>query len=145
MCGTKSKTSTRNASRVTRRVGRRRIRRASRKRGECDGPWKCAAPARQRQTRVRNAAIGWTIRMDESDFRVLEGRLKSPPVLSILSAGIRLATTEQAETISRQLLTASVSHMDIGTLIALAIAKYTIVDSFKGRKWDSLNDRGGYA
>lgn len=85
-CGTNSKTSTRNASRVTRRVGRSRIKRASKKRGECDGPWKCAAPARQRQTRVRKAATGWTIRMDESDFRVLEGRLKSPPVLSILSA-----------------------------------------------------------
>jgi hypothetical protein len=64
------------------------MRRASRKRGECDGPWKCAAAARQRQTRVRNAATGWTTKMEDSDFRVLEGRLKSPPVLSILSARI---------------------------------------------------------
>lgn len=34
---------------------------------------------------MRKAATGWTIKIDERDFRVLEGRLKSPPVLSILS------------------------------------------------------------
>lgn len=76
-CGTKSKMSTRNASRVTSRVGRSKISRARRKRGECEGPWKCAEAARQRQTRVRKAATGCTIRIDESDLRALEGRLKS--------------------------------------------------------------------
>jgi hypothetical protein len=43
------------------------------------------------------------------------------------------------------MLTAGVSHMDIGTLIALAISKYTIVDILKCRQWDSLDDRGGEA
>jgi hypothetical protein len=84
-CGTKSRISTRNARRVTSSVGRRRMRSARRKRGECDGAWKWAAAARQRQTRVRKAATGWTMRIDDSDLRALEGRLKSSPVLLISS------------------------------------------------------------
>lgn len=78
-CGTNSRISTRKARRVTRSVGRRRMSKASRNRGECEGPWKWAAPARQRQTRFKNAAIGCTIRMAESDLRVLEGRSNSLP------------------------------------------------------------------
>lgn len=85
-CGTKSKISTRNARRVTRRVGNNKIRSANKKRGEWEGAWKWAAIARQRQMRVRKAATGWMMRIADSDFRVPEGRLKSSPVLLISSA-----------------------------------------------------------
>jgi hypothetical protein len=57
-CGTKSKISTRNARRVTSSVGSNKMRSANRNRGECEGAWKWAAIARQRQMRVRNAATG---------------------------------------------------------------------------------------
>lgn len=36
-----------------------------------------------RQTRVRNAATGWTMRIEESEFRALDGRLKSALVTSV--------------------------------------------------------------
>lgn len=85
-CGTKSKMSTKNASKDTSSVGRSRISKARRKRGECDGLWKWAAAARQRQTRVRKAATGCTIRIDESDLRALDGRLKSLLLLLIPAA-----------------------------------------------------------
>ena len=50
---------------------------------------------------------------------------------------------EQAEAILRQRLTAGVSHTDFGTLIALAVAKYTVVDILEGREWDAFDDGGG--
>jgi len=43
-------------------------------RGECEGAWKCAAAARISMTRVKNAAIGWTIRIEEMLFLVSNGR-----------------------------------------------------------------------
>jgi hypothetical protein len=69
-CGTNNKTSMRKASRVTRSVGRRRIMRASRYRGECEGACRCAVPARMRQTSVRKAATGWTMRRVAREWRV---------------------------------------------------------------------------
>lgn len=35
--------------------------------------------------------------------------------------------------------------MDVGTLIALAVAKYTVVDILECCEWDALDDRGGEA
>ena len=63
-CGMKSKMSTRNASSVSSRVGMVRMSSERRKRGECEGRWKCAAIARPRHTSTKNAAIGWTIKME---------------------------------------------------------------------------------
>jgi hypothetical protein len=78
--------STRNARRVTSSVGSNKMSSVNRKRGEWEGAWKWAAIARQRQMRVRRAATGWMIRIEDSDFRGPEGRLKSSPVLLISSA-----------------------------------------------------------
>lgn len=65
ICGMNSRISTRNASSVIKRVGNVRINSAKRNLGECEGPRKCEAAASSVQTRVMNAATGWTIRIDE--------------------------------------------------------------------------------
>lgn len=76
-CGTKRRTSTKKARRETRRVGSRRIRTPRRYRGEWEGEWKWAATERPKQTKVRKAAMGWTMRREVKERRMLEGRLKS--------------------------------------------------------------------
>jgi hypothetical protein len=75
--GTNRRMSTRKANKVTRSVGRRRMSSARRYRAECDGEWRCAAPARPRHIRLNSAAMGWTTRRAEREWRVAEGRLKS--------------------------------------------------------------------
>ena len=74
--------STRKASRVMRRVGMVRMSKARRYLGELEGEWKCVATASPKQTSVRNAETGCTMRMEESECRVADGRVKSP-VLSL--------------------------------------------------------------
>jgi hypothetical protein len=66
MCGMNSKMSTKNASRVMRRVGKVSIRSASKNLGECEGPRKCDAAAKSVQMRVIKAATGWTTRMEDN-------------------------------------------------------------------------------
>jgi len=78
--GIKSKMSTRNARRVTSRVGNVRMRRARRYRGECEGPRRCDAAAKTVQSKVNTAATGCTIRIDESLFRLSCGSVKLSPL-----------------------------------------------------------------
>ena len=68
--------STKNASKVIKRVGSSKINNAVRKRGECDGACKCAVAAKIKQIRVSRAATGCTISMADRECRVLEGRAK---------------------------------------------------------------------
>ena len=76
-CGTKSKMSTKKASKVISRVGSSRMSKARRYRGECDGECRCAVAANMKQTSVKRAAIGWTISIEERECRVFDGREKS--------------------------------------------------------------------
>jgi hypothetical protein len=77
-CGTNNKISTRKASRVTRRVGNSKIRRPSKYLAEWDGECRCPAAASPRATRFMNAATGWTMRRDDRELRVFEGRFQLP-------------------------------------------------------------------
>ena len=70
--GMNSKISTRKASRVTSNVGKLKIRRKSRKPGECAGPRKWEATARIVHIKVKNAAIGCTMRMLVRECLVLD-------------------------------------------------------------------------
>lgn len=65
--GTNSRMSTRKARRATSRVGKVNIKRASRYLGEWAGEWKWAATARPKQIRVSRAAMGCTIRIEDSE------------------------------------------------------------------------------
>lgn len=80
--GTKRRISTRKASRETRTVGRRRMSKARRYRGEWDGERKWAAAAMIKQTKVRNAATGCTIRMEERELRAVVVKLRSGSLVS---------------------------------------------------------------
>lgn len=80
-CGTNRRISTRNARRVTSNVGRSKMRRINRYRGEWEGECRCAVAARMKHIRVRSAATGCTIRIDERELRALVGREKSASVL----------------------------------------------------------------
>lgn len=77
------------------------------------------------------------MRIAERDLRVLEGRLKSSPVLLISSGGAfsisestRQKRRQQAK---RARLTARVSDMDIGAFIALAVAEDTVINIGESR------------
>ena len=76
-CGTNSRISTRNASRVIKSVGTDKMVRARRKRGECEGECRWDTAAIMKQINVRRAAIGWTTRIEERSVRALEGSVKS--------------------------------------------------------------------
>lgn len=82
-CGTNSRISTRKARRLSKKVGSMRIIRISKYRGEWAGECKCAATAIIKRMSVARAAIGWTMSREESERRVLAGRVKS--ILASLS------------------------------------------------------------
>lgn len=83
-CGIKMRISTRNARSEHISVGIVRMKRPSRKRGECPGLWKCAAMARIVHIKARNAATGWMIRIEESELRVPSGSEKSSLVMPLM-------------------------------------------------------------
>lgn len=59
------------------RVGIERTRMAIKNLGECEGEWKCAATDIPNMISVKSAAIGWTIRIEESEERAPLGSEKS--------------------------------------------------------------------
>jgi len=84
--------STKKASNETRRVGKVSISSARRYRGECAGEWKCAATASRKQISVMNAATGWTMRIEVSEWRVADGSENS---VSGAFGGNRLSAARQ--------------------------------------------------
>jgi hypothetical protein len=76
ICGAKSRTSIKNASREAINVKILSMNIPRRYRGEWDGEWKWADAPRMSITRVKNAAIGWTMRIAESVALVLVGSSK---------------------------------------------------------------------
>lgn len=74
------------------RVGMSRMRSARRKRGECEGEWRCDNAASMVQTRVKKAATGWTIRIDGSEERALLGSVKSESLSCVLKSNSRLVS-----------------------------------------------------
>ena len=76
ICGTKSRTSIRKARRETIKVRMLSMNMASKYRGEWEGEWKWADTPRMSMTRVKKAAIGWTMRIAESVVLALAGRSK---------------------------------------------------------------------
>ena len=81
-CGTNNKRSTRKASSVMSNVGIEKTRMPMRNLGECEGAWKCAAIDITNIIRVRSAAIGWTMSMEESDDRAPLGSENSESIFS---------------------------------------------------------------
>lgn len=76
MWGTKSKTSTRKASRQIKKLRRPTIKTMRRYLAECDGEWKCATIDMMNMIRVTSAATGWMMRMVESVRLAWLGRSK---------------------------------------------------------------------
>jgi hypothetical protein len=76
ICGTKSRTSIRKAKRDTIKVRMLSMNIASRYRGEWEGEWKWADAPRMSMMSVKNAAIGWTMRIAESVVLVPDGSSK---------------------------------------------------------------------
>jgi hypothetical protein len=76
MCGTKSRTSIRNARRETINVKILSMNIPRRYRGEWDGEWKWADTPRMSIMSVKNAAMGWTMRIADSVVLVPVGRSK---------------------------------------------------------------------
>ena len=85
-CGINSRMSTKKARSVIKRVGRSRMIKARRYRGECEGEWKCAETANMKQTRVRTAATGCTMRIEDKECRVLVGSVKLMPLSGVKSS-----------------------------------------------------------
>lgn len=69
--------STKKARSETSSVGKVKISSARRYRGECAGEWKWAATASEKHIKVMSAATGCTIRIEESECRVAEGKENS--------------------------------------------------------------------
>lgn len=69
-----------------------RMRSARRKRGECEGEWRCDNAASIVQTRVRKAATGWTMRIDGSEERALLGSVKSESLSCVLKSSFQLVS-----------------------------------------------------
>lgn len=76
MCGTKSRTSIRNARRETINVKILSMNIPRRYRGEWDGEWKWADTPRMSIMSAKNAAMGWTMRIADSVVLVPVGRSK---------------------------------------------------------------------
>jgi len=91
MCGTKRRTSIRKESSARIKVSMLRIKTPRRYRGEWEGAWRWAVPARTSMMSVKRHATGWTMRMAESVVRVPTGRSK----LAVSSDVKRLAIIEQ--------------------------------------------------
>jgi hypothetical protein len=68
-CGTNKRMSTRNASSDMRRVGSTSMMSPRRYLEECDAAWVCDVTANTKQTRVRSAATGCTMRIEDNDLR----------------------------------------------------------------------------
>lgn len=108
---------------------------------ECEGAWKCAITARTSMTRVRSAAMGWTIRIVERVARVAVARGKSvgslmekPGYHTIISFSIL------GFDLYHDLLTRIVSDFNGAAAAIFAVAKNTELCAIVDTKGHTLDD-----
>jgi hypothetical protein len=141
MCGTKRRTSMRKQSRHAKKSTMPMMKTTRRYLAECEGEWKWATIARTSITKVRSAAIGWTIRIVERVARVAVARGKSVGSL-IEKPGHHTTVSFTMLGVNRyyDLLTSIVSDFNGAAAAIFAVAKNTELCAIVDAKGHSLDD-----